>query len=88
MCRGFESYPSSSFFFSEKKELFELVVLPCLIFIGLRVFMNVCTYFICLRTVGLCSGASPAPEGGEGESSSVVPQVQGRGAARYPDQVF
>ena len=27
------------FFFSEKKELFGLVVLPCFIFIGLRVFM-------------------------------------------------
>ena len=36
VCRGFESHPSSSFFFSEKRELFGLVALP---FIGLRVFM-------------------------------------------------
>ena len=28
MCRGFESHPSSSFFFSEKKELFGLVAFP------------------------------------------------------------
>ena len=28
------------FLFGEKKELFGLVVLPCLIFIGLRVFMH------------------------------------------------
>ena len=41
MWRGFESHPSSSFFFSEKKELLGLVVLPCFIFIGLRVFMYV-----------------------------------------------
>ena len=31
-------YPSSSFFFSEKK-LLGSVVLPCFIFIGLRVFI-------------------------------------------------
>ena len=41
MCRGFESHPSSSFFFSEKKELFGLVALPFFLFIGLRVFMYV-----------------------------------------------
>ena len=28
MCRGFESHPSSSFLFSEKKELFGLVEFP------------------------------------------------------------
>ena len=31
-CRGFESHPSSSFFFSEKKELFGLVALPFFLF--------------------------------------------------------
>ena len=40
MCRGFESHPSSSFFFSEKKE-FGLVALPFFLFIGLRVFMEI-----------------------------------------------
>ena len=44
MCRGFESHPSSSFFFSEKKELFGLVVLPCFIFIGL-VCLGYCNLF-------------------------------------------
>ena len=34
MCRGFESHPSSSFFFSEKKELFGLVAFPFFLFIG------------------------------------------------------
>ena len=33
MCRGFESHPSSSFFFSEKKELFGLVASPFFLFI-------------------------------------------------------
>ena len=33
MCRGFESHPSSSFFFSEKKELFGLVAFPFFLFI-------------------------------------------------------
>ena len=31
--RGFESHPSSSFFFSEKKELFGLVASPFFLFI-------------------------------------------------------
>ena len=33
MCRGFESHPSSSFFFSDKKELFGLVAFPFFLFI-------------------------------------------------------
>ena len=33
VCRGFESHPSSSFFFSEKKELFGLVASPFFLFI-------------------------------------------------------
>ena len=50
MCRGFESHPSSSFFFSEKKELFGLVALPFFLFIGLRVFMYF-SHLIFIRTV-------------------------------------
>ena len=37
-----ESHPSSSFSFSVKKELFRLVVLPCLFTIGLRVRVFMC----------------------------------------------
>ena len=57
MCRRFESHPSSSFFFSEKKELFGLVVLPFFLFIGLRVFMCGCVPGEALKQ---CSAANPA----------------------------
>ena len=35
-------------YFSEKKELFGLVVLPCYIFMGLRGFMYVRTLHVCV----------------------------------------
>ena len=41
MCRGFESHPSSSFFFSEKKELFGLVASP--FFLVIEKSFHVCT---------------------------------------------
>ena len=48
-------HPSSSFFFSEKKELFGLVALPFFLFIGLRVFMCTCMHCICVCTcVHIC----------------------------------
>ena len=40
MCRGFESIPSSSFFFSEKKELFGLVAFPFFLFIEKSVHVH------------------------------------------------
>ena len=57
MCHGFESHPSSSFFFSEKKELFGLVALPFYLFIGLRVFM----YIIIMNVRNLIIKATQPP---------------------------
>ena len=49
MCHGFESHPSSSFFFSEKKELFGLVAFPFFLFIEKSFHVSM----VALRKAGL-----------------------------------
>ena len=59
MCRGFESHPSSYFFFSEKKELFGLVAFPFFLFIekSFHVCVQACVCTCICVYVCVCASA-------------------------------